>query len=85
MNIKRATKSELLTTQLETTQIKKKNKGNNQSRNKITGMEIIWRVIRWEGEGGKYAVFKKHNGRYKIDRESLRIVWKMGKPKNLYA
>ena len=48
-------------------------------------MEIIWRVIRWEGEGGKYAVFKKHNGRYKIDRESLRIVWKMGKPKNLYA
>ena len=40
----------------------------------------------WRGENrGKVKENKKHNGRYRIDRERLRIVWEMEKPKNLYV
>ena len=49
-------------------------------------MEITWRVISREGEdnGGKCTGTRSINGRYKIDRGRLRIVWEMEKPKNLY-
>ena len=51
-------------------------------------MEITFRVIREEGvgeNGGKIQGIRSINGRYKIDRERLRIVWEMEKPKNLYV
>ena len=52
-------------------------------------MEITWRVIS-EGVGGgrmgeKVQGIRSINGRYKIDRGTLRIVWEIEKPKNLYV
>ena len=38
-----------------------------------------WRV------GEKVQGIRSINGRYKIDRGRLRIVWETGKPKNLYV
>ena len=35
--------------------------------------------------GEKVQGIRSINGRYKIDREKLRIVWEMEKPKNLYV
>ena len=35
--------------------------------------------------GGKVQGIRSINGRYKIDRERLRIVWEMEKPKNLFV
>ena len=35
--------------------------------------------------GAKVQGIRSINGRYKIDRGSLRIVWEMEKPKNLYV
>ena len=35
--------------------------------------------------GGKVQGIRSINGRYKIDRGRLRIVWEMEKPKNLYV
>ena len=43
-------------------------------------MEITWRVISGEeerGERGKGQGMRSINGRYKIDRGRLRIVWEM--------
>ena len=51
-------------------------------------MEITWRVISGGGRGkmrGKVQEERSINGRYKIDKERLRIVWEMEKPKNLYV
>ena len=39
---------------------------------------------RGRGERGKGTGIRSMNGRYKIDRGRLRIVWEMEKPKNLY-
>ena len=43
----------------------------------------------WGGGGGKMGKkvqgIRNTNGRYKIDRERLRIVQEMKKPKNLYV
>ena len=36
-------------------------------------------------EGEKVQRIRIINGRYKIDRGRLRIVWKIEKPKNLYV
>ena len=48
-------------------------------------MEITWRVIsRKAVRGGKVQGISSINGRYKIDRERLRIVQEMEKPKNLH-
>ena len=50
-------------------------------------MKITWRVISGEGEGEngeKVQGIRSINGRYKIDRGRLRIVWEMEKPENLY-
>ena len=38
-----------------------------------------------ETMGEKVQGIKSINGRYKIDRGRLRIVWEMEKPKNLYV
>ena len=51
-------------------------------------MEITWRVIsgEWVGrEGENVQGISSINGRYKIDRGRLRIVWEMEKPKNLHV
>ena len=37
-----------------------------------------------ERMGGKAQGIRSINGRYNIDREKLRIIWEMEKPKNLY-
>ena len=48
-------------------------------------MDITWRVISRKGEmGEKVQGISSINGRYKIDRGRLRIVWEVEKPKNLY-
>ena len=41
----------------------------------------------WGGErmGEKVQGIRSINGRYKIDRGRLRIVWEIEKPKNLYV
>ena len=41
----------------------------------------------WRGRrmGEKVQGIRSINGRYKIKRGRLRIVWGMGKPKNLYV
>ena len=37
-------------------QVNLKNKrANKQNRNRIIDIEIFWRVIRWEGEGGEWG------------------------------
>ena len=36
------------------------------------------------GNGKKVQGIRSINGRYKIDRGTLRVVWEMEKPKNLY-
>ena len=51
-------------------------------------MEITWRLIseRRRGENReKVQGIRSINGRYKIDRGRLRIVWEVEKPKNLYV
>ena len=42
--------SKITNSQLSTTEPKKKKKANNWNRNRITEMEIIWRVISGDGE-----------------------------------
>ena len=50
-------------------------------------MEITWRVISGEGAGGRVGeqvqAIRSINGRYKIDRGRLRIVWEIGESKEL--
>ena len=81
MNIKMTTNS-----QLSTTECRKQTKQTTR-----TGRESqIWRSSGGSsaGRGGmeeKVQGLKSINGRYKIDREVLRIVQEMEKPKNLYA
>ena len=51
-------------------------------------MEITWRVISGEHEGGmgeKVQGIRSISGRYKIDRDRLRIIQEMEKPKNLHS
>ena len=43
-----------------------------------------WGSVRGR-EGEKVQRISSINGRYKIDRGRLRIVWEMEKPKNLYV
>ena len=38
-----------------------------------------------EEMGGKVQEIRSINGRYKIDRRRLRIVWEIKKPKNLHV
>ena len=48
MNIKMA-----IHFQLSTTECKKTNQANNQNRNRIIDLDITWKVISWEWEGGE--------------------------------
>ena len=51
-------------------------------------MEITWRFVSEEGSGEngrKVQGIKSINGRYKIDRGRVGIVWEMEKPKKLYV
>ena len=52
-------------------------------------MEITWRVISGEWDGGrmkeKVRGIRSINGRYKIDRQRLKTVWEMEKTKNIYV
>ena len=78
--------------QLSTTKPKKDKNKNELS--KQLEQEQIHRngdhmeCYQW-GRGGamgeKVQGISSINGRYKIDREKLRIVWEMEKPKNLYV
>ena len=85
INSKRTTNS-----QLSTTEPKTKTKTKETTR---TGTESQkWRshrglsVGRQVGKKGeKVQGIRSINGRNKIDRGRLRIVWEMGKPKNLYV
>ena len=48
--------SEMTTnSQLSTTEPKRKTKANNYNRNRISEMEITWRVISGEGERGEWG------------------------------
>ena len=71
MNIKMATNSQLSTSTIES---KKTNYANRQNRNRIVDMQIIWRVVSSEGEGGKGQEFRSITGRYKIARGRVRTV-----------
>ena len=51
MNIKKATNSQLPATESKK---EKKTLSNNQNRNRSFGMEIIWKAISWEREGGEW-------------------------------
>ena len=85
MNNKMTTNSQLLTNE------PKKQKHTKQTTS--TGIESVkWRshgglsVGKGRGEdGGKGTGNRSINGRYKIDRGRLRIIWEMEKPKNLYV
>ena len=48
-----------------------------------------WEGYLWVGRGDrmgeKVQGLRSINGRYKIDRGSLKIVWEIEKPKNLYV
>ena len=50
MNIKMAIKS-----QISTIESKKQTMQKKHNRNRIIDMEIIWRVISWDGEGGEWG------------------------------
>ena len=90
MNSKMTTNS-----QLSTTKPKKTNKQQEQKLSKQLEQEQIHRNrdhmegYQWGGGGGrrgeKVQGIRSINGRYKIDRKRLRIVWEMEKPKNLYV
>ena len=59
----------------------------------FTEIEITWRVISGEREWGegvgrmgeKVQGIRSTNGRCRIHKGRLRIVWEMEKPKNLYV
>ena len=87
MNNKMTTNSQLSTT--EPKKIKNKNKlskqleqeQNHRNRDHMEGYQWGVGVGRM---GEKVQGIRSINGRYKIDRVRLRIVWEMEKPKNLY-
>ena len=82
MNIKMAIHSQLLT-------IESKKQTKQTSRTKTESR--IWRSHGemsagrgWGRREEKGQGIRRRNGRCKIDRGKLRLVWKMEKPKNLY-
>ena len=79
-----------INSQLSTIKPKKKNKLSKQleqDQNQRNGNHMAG--FQWGGragrEGEKVQGIRSVNGRYKIDRRRLRIVWEMEKPKNLYV
>ena len=80
------TNSQQSTTELK--KIKNKNKLSKQlEQEQIHSNRDHMESYQWGGEGimgEKVQGIRSINGRYKIDRGWLRIVWEMEKPKNLY-
>ena len=85
MNSKMTTNSQLSTTEPE----KNKNKNKNELRKQLDQEQIHRNRDHMEGyhrgQGGgrmgeKIQGIRSISGRYKIDRERLRIVWEMEKP-----
>ena len=61
MNVKKATNSQLSTTEFKT---KQQLKQTTRTGNRIIDMEIIWSVVNWEGKRGEWengAGIKKCN------------------------
>ena len=83
MNSKMTTNSQLSTTEPKTKNKLSKQVGQEQNHRNGDYME----GYQWGSRenGGKCTGNKNTNGRYKIDRGRLRIVWEIGKPKNLYV
>ena len=81
MNIKRATHS-----QLSTTESKKQTKQPEQEQNHRYGDYLEGYQLGGESERMREKVqgIRSINSRYKIDRGGLKIVWEMEKPKILY-
>ena len=87
MNSKMTTNS-----QLSTTEPKNKNKNKNKLSKQLEQEQNHRNGDHMEGYqwgrgrmGGKVQGIRSVNGRYKIDRGRLRIVWKMETPNNLYV
>ena len=84
MNSKMTTNSQLSTTEPKKHKQKKQLEQEQNHRNG-DHMEGYQQGGVGERMGGKVQGISRINGRYKIDRGRLRIVWEMEKPKNLYA
>ena len=85
MNSRMTTNSQLSTIEPKKQNKKKLSKQLEQEQNHRNGnhMEVYWREVGRKGE--KLQRISSINGRHKIDRERLRIVLEMEKPKNLYV
>ena len=44
-----------INSQLSTIESEKQTKQNKNNKNRTMDMDIIWRVISWEGKGGKWG------------------------------
>ena len=87
MNSKMTTNSQLSTTEPKNKNINKLSKQLEQEQNHRSGDHMEGYQ---QGRGGgrigeKTQGIRSINGRYKIDRSRLRMVWEMEKPKNLYV
>ena len=86
MNSKMTTNSLLSTTEPKKKKLSKQLEQEQNHRNGDHMEGYQWggrgRVEEW---GGKVQGIRSIIGRYKTDRGRLRIVWEMGKPKNLYV
>ena len=90
MNSKMTTNSQPSTTEPKKTQRQKQNQTKQTTRTGTDSQK--WRshgglsVGRgWGRMGKKVQGIRSTNGRYKIDRGRVRIVWEMERPKNLYV
>ena len=87
MNSKMTTNSQLSTTEPKNKQTNKLSKQLEQEQNHRNGDHM--EGYQWGGGGGrmgeKVQGIRSVNGRWKIDRGRLRIVWEMEEPKNLYV
>ena len=87
MNSKMTTNSQLSTTepkkQKQTTQTTRT--GTESQKWRLHGGLLSGMGNEENGIGEKVQGRQSINGRYKIDRGRLRIVWEMEKPKNLYV
>ena len=87
MNSKMTTSSQLSTTKPKNKNKNKLSKQLEQKQNHRNGDHM--EGYQWGGGRGrmgeKIKGIRNINGRYKIDRVRLRIVWEMEKPKKLYV
>ena len=87
VNSKMTTNSQLSTEPKTSKNKNKLSKQLEQEQNHRNGyhMEVYQRGGGEGRMGEKVQGIRSINGRYKIDRERLRTVWEMEKPKNLHA